>query len=99
MTRTLLTTILFLCCSLLASAKELRTITFKVEQMVCVNCEAKVKREIPYIKGIKKMKTSIENKTVVITFDAEKTSIEDIQKGFAKFGYKAEPIEPQAAPK
>lgn len=79
--------------SLTAAAKDLKTVTFKVEQMHCVNCEAKVKREVPYLKGVKKMKTLLESKTVVITFDAEKTSITELQRGFDKFGYKAEVLQ------
>lgn len=75
-----------------ASAKDLRTIVFKVEQMVCVNCEGHVKRNIAYEKGVKKMKTNIEQKTVQITFDADVTSIEKLQKGFEKNGYAAEPL-------
>ena len=36
-----------------AAAKNLQQVVFKVEQMTCVNCEAKVKRNIPYEKGVK----------------------------------------------
>ena len=41
----------FLCSVLGAAAKDLQKVVFKVEQMVCVNCEAKVKRNIPTRKG------------------------------------------------
>ena len=76
----------------IASAKDLKTIVFKVEQMVCVNCEGKVKRNIAYEKGVKQMKTNLDDKTVTLTFDAEKTNIEQLQAGFKKFGYKAEVV-------
>lgn len=72
------------------AAKDIRTVVFKVEQMSCVNCEGKVKRNIPYETGVKNMKTNLEDRTVTVTFDAEKTSVERLQKGFGKFGYKAE---------
>lgn len=91
--RTPITLLFLLLFTTFALAKDLHTVTFKVEQMTCVNCEAKVKREVPYFKGVKKMKTQLDIRTVTITFDAEKTSIEQIQKGFDKFGYKAELIE------
>ena len=64
--------------------------------MVCVNCEAKVKRNIPYEKGVKNMKTDVENHTVTVTFDADVTNVPNLQKGFAKFGYKAEVLQPAA---
>lgn len=75
-----------------AAAKDLRTVVFKVEQMTCVNCEGKVKRTIAYEKGVKKMKTNVEEKTVQITFDADVTSVERLQKGFEKIGYAAQPL-------
>jgi exported heavy-metal binding protein len=86
----------FLCSVLGAAAKNLQQVVFKVEQMVCVNCEAKVKRNIPYEKGVKNMKTDVENHTVTVTFDADVTNVANLQKGFAKFGYKAEVLQPAA---
>ena len=77
-----------------AAAKNLQQVVFKVEQMTCVNCEAKVKRNIPYEKGVKNMKTDVENHTVTVTFDADVTNL---QKGFSKFGYKAEVLKPATA--
>lgn len=75
-----------------AVAKDIRVAIFKVEQMHCVNCEAKVKRNIPYEKGVKNMKTDIEQKTVTVTFDADVTDVEKLREGFEKFGYRAEVI-------
>ena len=71
-------------------AKELRTVIFKVEQLCCEKCEAKVKKNIPFEKGVKSLKCDIPTKTVTITYDADKTDIEKLQKGFAKFKYTAE---------
>ena len=58
-----------------AAAKNLQQVVFKVEQMTCVNCEAKVKRNIPYEKGVKNMKTDVANHTVTVTFDADVTNV------------------------
>lgn len=80
----------------MASAKDLKTVIFKVEQMVCVNCEGKVKRNIAYEKGVTQMKTNLEDKTVTVTFDADKTDIEHLQAGFKKFGYKADVVKVEA---
>lgn len=73
-------------------AKDLRTVIFKVEQLCCEKCEAKVKKNIPFEKGVKALKCDIPTKTVSVTYDAEKTNIEKLQKGFAKFKYTAEVI-------
>ena len=40
-------------CAAQVSAKELRKIVFKVDQMECVNCENKVKKNIPFEKGVR----------------------------------------------
>ena len=71
-------------------AKDLRTVIFKVEQLCCEKCEAKVKKNIPFEKGVKALKCDIPTKTVSVTYVAEKTNIEKLQKGFAKFKYTAE---------
>ena len=73
-----------------AAAKDIQTAIFNVPQLECINCEAKLKRNISYEKGVKKLKTDIPNRQVTITFDADKTTPEQLQKGFAKFDYVAE---------
>ena len=79
-------------CAAQVSAKEHRKIVFKVDQMECVNCENKVKKNIPFEKGVKKMETDIKNRTVTVTYDAEKTNIQKLKEGFAKFKYEAKVI-------
>ena len=71
------------------SAKDLRTAIFKVEQLECKNCEQKVKQNIRFEKGIKSFTTDIKTRSVTITYDAEKTTVEKLTAGFAKFGYTA----------
>ena len=72
-------------CAAQVSAKELRKIVFKVDQMECVNCENKVKKNIPFEKGVKKMETDLKTRTVTITYDSDKTNIQKLKDGFAKF--------------
>ena len=76
-----------------ALAKDFRTVVFKVEQMMCQNCEKKVKDNIKFEKGMKKFTTDLKAKTVTITYDAEKTNIEQLQAGFKKFKYEAVVVE------
>ncbi len=72
------------------NAKDIRTAVFKVEQMECKNCEKKVKDNIRYEKGLKSFTTDINTRTVTITYDADKTSVEKLIGGFKKFSYDAE---------
>ena len=71
-------------------AKDIRTAIFKVTQMECENCERKVKNNNKFEKGLKKFTTDLKERTVTITYDAEKTNIEKIKEGFRKFDYEAQ---------
>ena len=64
-------------------AKDIRVVVFKVSQMHCENCEKKVKNNMRFEKGVKELSTELKNKTVSITYDAEKTDVK-------KFNYEAE---------
>ena len=44
-------------------------------------------------KGVKSFKTDLNTRTVTITFDADKTTVEKLQKDFKKFKYEAQPVE------
>lgn len=77
---------------LTVSAKEMRKVTFKVQQMVCANCEKKVQKNIAFEKGLKRLETNLKKHTVTIVYDAEKTSIEKLKEGFSKFDYEAKVI-------
>lgn len=83
--------------SLNALAKNMRKVTFKVQQMVCQNCEKKVQKNIAFEKGLKELKTNLQDKTVTIVYDADKTSVENLKKGFSKFNYEAKVINDVAA--
>lgn len=83
-----------------ALAMDLQTvIVTTTPQMHCENCENRIKNNLRFEKGIKKIETNIEKQTVTITYDADKTTVENILKGFEKFKYSArvltddEPVE------
>ena len=61
--------------------------------MYCENCENRIKNNIRFVKGVKKIETSVPDQTVTITYDADKNSEEAIIKSFEKIGYKAEKVE------
>ncbi len=70
--------------------KDIRTVVFTtLPQMHCEACETKIKGNLRFEKGIKTIETSVPDQTVVVTYDAAKTTIEKLLKGFEKFGYKA----------
>ena len=72
-----------------ASAKDIKTVIFTTTpQMHCANCEAKVKNNLRFAKGVKEIKTSVEEQKVYVT-DAAKTTEKKLQDSFQKFGYKA----------
>ncbi len=58
-------------------------------QMSCQNCENKIKTNLRFEKGIKKIETSLKDQTVTVTYDDTKTDSEKIIAGFKKVGYTA----------
>lgn len=56
-------------------------------QMHCEGCENKIKREIRFVKGVKDIKTSVEEQRVTIIYNKAKATYEDFVKAFGKIGY------------
>lgn len=56
-------------------------------QMHCSNCEKKIKDNIRWVKGTKKVDTSVPRQEVVITYDRRRATYDDYVKAFAKIGY------------
>lgn len=74
-------------------AKDIKTVVVTTNpQMHCEKCEQKIKGNLRFEKGVKKIETSVPDQTVTITYDADKTTVENLIKGFAKFGYEARPL-------
>jgi copper chaperone CopZ len=74
----------------IASAKDIKTVVLTTDpQMHCEGCEKRIKENIRFEKGIKKIVTDVEHQTVTITYDADKTTVENIIKGFEKINYNA----------
>ena len=57
-------------------------------KMSCENCENKIKGNLRFEKGVKKVETSLADQTVIVTYDADKTDEEKIAKAFEKLNYK-----------
>ena len=81
--------------SLSAYAKDIKELVVTTNPpMSCQNCENKIKGNLRFEKGIKKIETNIPEQRVVIEYDADKTSPEKIEEAFEKFGYRATEIIP-----
>ena len=75
------------------AAKDIKTVVLKTDpEMHCTGCEQKIKNNIRFEKGIKDIKTNLDDKTVTIEYDADKTNVENIIKGFKKINYEASEV-------
>ena len=80
----LLTTIFLLVFALNAYAKaDKQTVLFSVD-LHCQGCVDKIMHEIAFEKGVKDIVCSLKDKTVLVTYDANKTDIPTLQKAFAR---------------
>ena len=83
-------TLLILLSSLLlmAAGKDLRVLVMTpTPQMHCENCENKIKKNLRFESGVKKIETSIKEQTVTVTYDAKKTDVKKIQAAMKDIGY------------
>lgn len=79
-------------------AKDIKTVVFTTTpKMHCESCENKIKNNLRFEKGVKSIETSVEEQTVTVRYDADKTTVEKLLKGFAKFGYSAKEKEHEQA--
>ena len=74
--------------------KDIKTVVLKTQpEMHCTGCEKKIKDNIRFEKGIKSITTNLDDKTITIEYDADKTSVEEIIRGFKKISYEAREVE------
>ena len=81
-------------------AKNIKTVVLTTNpEMHCTGCEKKIKENIRFEKGVKSIKTNLEDKTVTIEYDADKTTVPAIIEGFKKIKYEACEANPAPAKK
>ncbi len=69
-------------------SKELRVLVITpTPQMHCQNCENKIKSNLRFERGVKRIDTSIKEQTVTVTYDPAKTSVDKIQSAMKSIGY------------
>lgn len=69
-----------------ATSADTLTVTTQ-PQMHCANCEKKIKSNIRFVKGTKKIETSVDDQKVTIVYDARKAKYDDFVEAFKKIGY------------
>lgn len=76
-------------------AKDIKTLVVTTNPpMHCENCENKIKGNLRFEKGVKKIQTSIPEQKVTIEYDADKIDAAKLMEAFKKFGYEAQPVTP-----
>jgi len=71
-------------------AKDIKTVVVTTNpEMHCESCEKKIKGNLRFEKGVKNIITDLKTKTVTIEYDADKTNVQNIIKGFKKIKYEA----------
>jgi len=58
----------------------------------CENCEQKVRKNIPYEKGVKDLTTNLEKQLVTIKYQTDKTDKAKLKKSIEKLGYTCEEV-------
>ena len=89
------TKVLFMALAFAATtfAKDIKTVVLTTNpEMHCTGCEKKIKDNIRFEKGIKDIRTNLDDKTVTIEYDADKTNVEKIIEGFKKINYEASEV-------
>ena len=72
--------------------------TSKEEQVVfsvsmhCHNCEQKIRKNIPYEKGVKELTTDLDNKLVTIKYQTDKTDKAKLKKSIEKLGFTCQEV-------
>jgi len=80
-TRIFICMIALLCATASMEAKKVKTVVLTtVPGMKCGNCEARVKKALLAINGVKEVKTDIRDQTVTVTYNSKKVSEQQLQR-------------------
>ena len=83
--------------AMVALAKDIKTAVFTTNpEMHCMGCEKKIKENIRFEKGVKSITTNLDDKTITIEYDADKTNVQNLIKGFKKIKYEATEVKKEA---
>ena len=91
----LLSAVSFLLTINVSAQKESKADTLQVTtkpEMHCENCEKKIKNNIRFVKGVKKIETSVKDKKVTIIYDSQKSNYKTFEAAFKKIGYEIKSV-------
>lgn len=83
---------ILMCCSVAVFAASKTTEVFTLDHQMSQHCEKKIKENLRFEKGISKIEVSLDENTITITFNPEKTDTDKIIEGFKKIGFTAFPV-------
>ncbi len=66
-----------------------KTIKIKLKSMQCEICKNTISEAIEKVNGVAKVSVNLENKTAIVTFNADVTNKEEIEKAITAAGYDA----------
>ena len=91
MLRTILVSGLFMLSAVMYTsislAAESKTITLDVPGMTCKFCPITIRKALQKVPGVIEAKAEYQTKTAIVTFDPDKTNVEDLTKATANAGY------------
>ena len=59
----------------------------------CPHCVAKLEAKLPFEKGVKDLKVSLETTTIWFKYDVRKTDVEKLKTAIEKLGYEAKVLD------
>lgn len=60
----------------------------------CQKCEQKIKSNVRFVRGTRRIETSVPQQTVTIVYDGRKATYQDFQEAFRRIGYEIRKSEP-----
>ena len=63
--------------------------------MDCHSCEQKVRKNIPFEKGVKDLTTNLEKQLVTVKYETKKTDKDKLKKSIEKLGFTCEEVKKQ----
>lgn len=76
-----------------AAPKAVKKQVTYVTTLHCKNCAKKIEENVSFEKGVKDLKTNVDDKTVTIVYDIAKTDTLKLGNAIRKLGYEAKVIE------
>ena len=68
----------------------MKELKFKIEGMHCTGCSTRLQKVLNNLEGVEEAEVSLEAKQVMIKYDEDKISIEEIKEAIEDAGFKAE---------